>query len=44
MFEGNVRLTPFQQQESMHFKAAKKNAHGNASILNSGILNDHIEH
>jgi Flp pilus assembly protein TadD len=29
---------------TMHFKAAKKNAHGNASILNSGILNGHIGH
>lgn len=29
---------------TMHFKAAKKNAHGNASILNSAILNGHIGH
>ena len=27
---------------TMHFKAAKKNANGNASILNSPILNGHI--
>ena len=27
---------------TMHFKAAKKNAKGNASILNSPILNGHI--
>lgn len=29
---------------TMHFKAAKKNANGNAAILNSGILNGHIGH
>ena len=29
---------------TMHFKAAKKNANGNATILNSGILNGHIGH
>jgi len=27
---------------TMHFKAAKKNAHGNEAILNSPILNSHI--
>jgi len=27
---------------SMHFKAARKNAHGRAEILNSGILMKHI--
>ena len=27
---------------TMHFKAAKKNAKGNAAILNSPILNGHI--
>lgn len=27
---------------TMHFKAAKKNANGNAAILNSPILNGHI--
>ena len=29
---------------TMHFKAAKKNAHGNEAILNSAILNGHIGH
>lgn len=29
-------------QATMHFKAAKKNAHGNKAILNSHILNAHI--
>jgi len=29
---------------TMHFKAAKKNAKGNESILNSAILNGHIGH
>jgi len=27
---------------TMHFKAAKKNAHGNEAILNSPILNGHL--
>ena len=27
---------------TMHFKAAKKNAHGNDKIINSAILNEHI--
>lgn len=29
-------------EATMHFKAAKKNAKGNASILNSKILNSHL--
>ncbi len=29
-------------EATMHFKAAKKNANGNAKILNSPILNGHI--
>ena len=31
-------------EATMHFKAAKKNASGNQSILNSAILNAHIGH
>jgi len=29
-------------EATMHFKAAKKNAHGNEAIINSPILNAHI--
>ena len=29
-------------EATMHFKAAKKNAHGNEKIINSKILNAHI--
>ena len=29
-------------EATMHFKAAKKNAHGNENILNSQILRNHI--
>jgi len=29
-------------EATMHFKAAKKNAHGNEKILNSPILNGHL--
>ncbi len=29
-------------EATMHFKAAKKNAHGNEKIINSPILNGHI--
>ena len=31
-------------EATMHFKAAKKNAHGNKAILESNILNAHIGH
>ncbi len=31
-------------EATMHFKAAKKNAHGNDKIINSPILNAHIGH
>jgi tetratricopeptide (TPR) repeat protein len=32
------------KKATKHFKAAKKNAKGNAAILNSAILNGHIGH
>lgn len=31
-------------EATMHFKAAKKNAHGSKAILGSNILNAHIGH
>ncbi|NIQ00737.1 MAG: hypothetical protein GWM98_10345 [Nitrospinaceae bacterium] len=31
-------------EATMHFKAAKKNANGNKSILDSHILNSHLKH
>ncbi|PIQ96685.1 MAG: hypothetical protein COV67_08205 [Nitrospinae bacterium CG11_big_fil_rev_8_21_14_0_20_56_8] len=31
-------------EATMHFKAAKKNANGNEAIINSAILNSHINH